>query len=113
QGGNITAVLRPPQDNASTQKAVRGDLASLLGVNRAPPAPGKKAQVIYGNQSVRSVSRLKPAPSAPPQTSGLFNLPHAQELVSAWIHSSMQHQLHEALSGRDALDVVHADMPPE
>src|SRR3546814_13571694 len=65
QGGTITAVLRPPQDVASSQKAVRGDLASLLGVNRNPPAPTKKAQVIYGNQSVRSVSRLTPATAGP------------------------------------------------
>lgn len=99
QGGTITAVLRPPQDNAATQKAVRGDLASLLGVNRAPPVPSRKAQVIYGNQSVRRVSRLKSAPSAgPSQASGLFSLPHAQELVSAWMHSTMQRQLDHALS---------------
>lgn len=100
QGGTITAVLRPPQDIASSQKAVRGDLASLLGVNRNSPAPTKKAQVIYGNQSVRSVSRLKPATSGPSQVSGLFNLPGSQELVSAWMHAAINRQLDQVSSAR-------------
>ena len=111
QGGTITAVLRPPQDGASTQKAVRGDLASLLGVNRAPPTPSRKAQVIYGNQSVRSVSRLRPASSGVRQASGVFNLPHAQELVSAWIHASMQRQLRQEWSVQGVADEVLAEAP--
>lgn len=96
QGGTITAVLRPPQDTASSQKAVRGDLASLLGVNRNPPLPTRKAQIIYGNQSVRSVSRLKPATSGPSQASGLFNLPSSPELVSAWMHAAIKYQMNQA-----------------
>lgn len=111
QGGTITAVLRPSHDSASTQKAVRGDLASLLGVNKAPPAPSRKAQVIYGNQSVRGVSRLRSAPAGPPQSSGLFNLPQAQELVSAWIQSSMQHQQRQALSAHDEPDAMGVETP--
>src|SRR5690606_22215632 len=103
QGGTITAVLRPPQDHAATQKAVRGDLASLLGVNRPPPTPRHKAQVIYGNQSVRNISRLKPVPSSgPSQASGLFNLPYTQALVSAWMHSALSQQLEAELSSPGA-----------
>ncbi|MGB6104588.1 MAG: Flp pilus assembly protein CpaB [Pusillimonas sp.] len=107
QGGTITAVLRPPQDAAPTQKAVRGDLASLLGVNRKPPAPARKAQVIYGNQAVRSVSRLKPAAPGPAQASGLFNLPQSQALVSAWMHAAIEHELNQDLPPGDPPE----DMP--
>ncbi|NYT85853.1 Flp pilus assembly protein CpaB [Pollutimonas harenae] len=100
-GGTITAVLRPPQDMDASQKAVRGDLASLLGVSRKPPAFNRKAQVIYGNQSVRSVSRLKPATSTSPQTSGLFNLPGSQDLVSAWMLAAMERQMLQASQAQD------------
>lgn len=88
QSGTITAVLRHPDDSVATQKAVRGDLASLLGVNTAtlPPAR-KKVPVIYGNKAVTSVPRLKPGASAPRQNSGVFDLPYAPELVSAWMRS--------------------------
>src|SRR3546814_3225723 len=74
--------------------------SDLLGVNRNPPAPTKKAQVIYGNQSVRSVSRLKPATSGPSQASGLFNLPGSQDLVSAWMHAAINRQLDQVSSAR-------------
>src|SRR5690606_32836290 len=52
QSGTITAVLRHPTDSVSTQKAVRGDLASLLEIDTAPPpAVRKKIPVIYGNKA--------------------------------------------------------------
>ena len=95
QSGSITAVLRPPQDRDASSKAVRGDLASLLGVSRPAPVPSKKAQVLYGNQSVRGVSRLKPVPSGPAQPSGVFNLPGSQDLVSAWMQAA-ERQMHQA-----------------
>jgi pilus assembly protein CpaB len=87
QSGTITAVLRPPHDGAATQKAVRGDLASLLGVNKPPPVAAKKATVIYGNQSLRSVPKLRQSPSVP-TAGGMFDLPHAPELVSAWMQAA-------------------------
>jgi pilus assembly protein CpaB len=87
QSGTITAVLRPPHDDAATQKAVRGDLASLLGVNKPPPVAPKKATVIYGNQSLRSVPKLRQNPAAP-VAGGLFDLPYAPELVSAWMQAA-------------------------
>jgi pilus assembly protein CpaB len=87
QSGTITAVLRPPHDDAATQKAVRGDLASLLGVNKPLPVAPKKATVIYGNQSLRSVPKLRQNPAAP-VAGGLFDLPYAPELVSAWMQAA-------------------------
>ena len=107
QGGTITAVLRPPQDNLASRRAIRGDLASLLGVSRQPPAPSRRAQVIYGSQSVRNVSRLRPMPSSgPSQASGLFNLPEAQELVSAWMHAALQQQFDQASSAPDVFSMA-------
>ncbi len=88
QSGTITAVLRHPLDNQSTQKAVRGDLASLLGVNTSPAPPVKGVPVIYGNKSVRSVPGLVPRTPVSRQPSGVFDLPYNPELVSAWMQSA-------------------------
>lgn len=99
QSGTITAVLRPPHDDAATQKAVRGDLASLLGVNRPPPVASKKATVIYGNQSLRNIPKLRQNPAVT-STAGLFDLPYAPELVSAWMQAA-----------RRAADAPHAGLP--
>lgn len=93
QGGMITAVLRHPHDAESTQKAVRGDLASLLGVNSQQPMPGgKKIPVIYGNKAVRNVPGLTPKPSAPAQAAGIFDLPYIPALASAWMRSLEDNQ---------------------
>ena len=86
QGGTITAVLRRQDDIQASQRAVRGDLASLLGVAR--PAPytfaRKRAPVIYGNTKARGVPGLKNSPPKNPQASGLFDLPYVPGLTSAW-----------------------------
>ncbi len=92
QGGVITAVLRHPHDGEATQKAVRGDLASLLGVGSAPPAASKKVPVIYGNKGQRSVPGLMPKPSSSSQAGGVFDLPYSPELVSAWMRSVAESQ---------------------
>jgi pilus assembly protein CpaB len=92
QSGTITAVLRHPQDDASNQKAVRGDLASLLGVNRPPPPASAKAPVIYGNSTSARLPRLQPATTGGTQPSGLFELPGAPELVSAWLWAAARDQ---------------------
>jgi len=90
QGGTLTAVLRRQDDNGATQKAVRGDLASLLGVardyafNKSP----RRAPVIYGNTQARNLPGLKPGRASQPQPSGLFNLPDLPGLVSAWRRSN-------------------------
>lgn len=84
QNGTLTAVLRHPHDSEPSQKAVRGDLASLLGVGTPPPTTSRKIPVLYGNQSVRSVPSLAPQASAPRQASGVFDLPYLPELASGW-----------------------------
>jgi len=106
QGGTITAVLRPPHDGAATQKAVRGDLASLLGVNRPPPPRNDSAQVLYGNKTVRRVARIGAQAPGTSQRSGVFDLPNVQELVSAWLYAGAQA---EALAGDNTLLPEPAD----
>jgi len=90
QSGTITALLRRPDDHRSDPRAVRGDLASLIGVGAAAPAIAakpKRAPVIYGNQAARSVPALRPSSAgrAAPSNNGVFNLPYTPELVSAWL----------------------------
>lgn len=100
QGGTITAVLRHPQDDASNQKAVRGDLASLLGVNRPAPPASEKAPVIYGNRASGGIPRLRPASNGNAQPSGLFELPGVPELVSAWLWATApEHEARSAVAG--------------
>ena len=116
QSGMITALLRHPGDDGPSQKAVRGDLASLLGVNTSPPpVPKRKVPILYGNQAVRSVPGLAPAPSAPRQLAGLFDLPYTPELVSAWMRAEGQGPIHDdqnaaapgaAAPGAAALDAI-------
>jgi len=90
QSGTLTAVLRHPGDDNPTRKAVRGDLASLIGVANPPPQrAAKRAPVLYGNQSVRNVPRLTPEAPGVRNPSGLFELPEAQALASAWLRQSM------------------------
>lgn len=92
QGGIITAVLRHPHDSVSTQKAVRGDLASLLGVNVPAPTGSKKVPVIYGNSGVRSVPGLVRKPPSTVQATGVFDLPYTPALASAWMRSASENQ---------------------
>lgn len=85
ESGRITAVLRPPQDDAASTKASRGDLASLLGLNQAAPPPAaRKIPVLYGNTAIRTVPRLQRPPAQGPQPSGVFDLPYLPELSHAW-----------------------------
>lgn len=86
QGGIITAVLRHPHDDQPSRKAVRGDLASLLGIANPPPQRSSgRAPVLYGNQTARNVPRLAPAAPAARNPSGVFDLPDDPRLVSAWL----------------------------
>lgn len=104
QAGNITAVLRHPHDGSPSQKAVRGDLASLLGVSNPPPVRSKKAPVIYGNTAVRSVPRLVATPSVT-RPSGLFDLPYLPEMANAWMRG-----VAAAQPGQDQSDNMAANM---
>lgn len=103
QGGTITALMRRPDDAQPTQRASRGDLASLLGVAPANPAPGKprRAPVIYGDKPVRNLASLRPSTeTAVP--SAMFDLPYMPELVSAWLTAKTRAQAAEGLEGADA-----------
>ncbi|NLC35938.1 MAG: Flp pilus assembly protein CpaB [Alcaligenaceae bacterium] len=105
QSGTITAVLRHPGDDLPTRRAVRGDLASLIGVANPPPVRSQaRAPVLYGNQRARNVPRLVPNVPTVRNPSGLFDLPEAQSLVSAWLmqNAAAQGVAAEDLSHRDA-----------
>ncbi len=90
QSGTLTAVLRAALDTDASTRAIRGDLASLLGVNRPPPSASGRAPVIYGNTQPRTVPKLVPGQNGSSQPSGLFDLPSLQLLASAWMNQSAQ-----------------------
>src|SRR5690625_866256 len=93
QSGSITAVLRSRGDTQSSPKAVRGDLASILGIAQGTPvATRKRAQVIYGNAPVRAVNALNPK-ATQGQPAGVFDLPYLPELVSAWQQMALPQEL--------------------
>ena len=106
QGGTITAVLRNPQDAGASTKATRGDLATLLGVNRPPPTPPqRRASVLYGNQAIRSVPKLAAPRSGTPQATGVFDLPYSPALTSSWRYD----QLAETLPTNDEMFMYDPD----
>lgn len=92
QGGTITALLRHPDDGRPDPRAVRGDLATLLGVAEPKPDRDKgRVPVIYGNRATRSVPRLAAfAAQAAEQGAarGVFELPYTPELASAWMRAA-------------------------
>lgn len=63
QTGTITAMLRNPNDAQLSSKAVRGDLASLLGVNTVA-TEYKTIPVIYGNKAQRQLRATDATPAA-------------------------------------------------
>jgi len=89
QGGTLTALLRQRGDGLTAPQfvpqAVRGDLASLLGLSTPvspPPAAPRRVLVIYGDQPMqatqsRSASSLSVA--------NVPDLPDAADLVGAWL----------------------------
>lgn len=105
QTGTITAMLRSPRDQQASQKAVRGDLAGLLGLS-ASPAPTRRNRpvVLYGNQSVRQPPALRPSPTVPAEQ-GVFDLPQLSVLASAWAQA-MQ------LPGSAGSDAAHSMAQP-
>lgn len=107
QGGAITAILRHPDDDRPTRKAVRGDLASLIGVANPPPVrSSSRAPVLYGNQKPRSVPRLAPAVPGVRNPSGVFDLPDVQSLASAWLSQGAASGSEAAISAFDADSVA-------
>ena len=100
QGGTITALLRHPDDGRPDQRAVRGDLATLLGVAESKPERAKgKVQVIYGNRALRGIPGLAAiAAQAAGQGAarGVFDLPYTPELASAWMREAGLSELRHA-----------------
>lgn len=89
QGGSITAILRHPNDPQADRRAVRGDLAALLGVASPPPVSRRKgATVVYGNGTGARVPALQGSAPSVSRPAGLFELPDAQALVSAWMQAA-------------------------
>lgn len=76
QAGTLTAMLRPVGDTGMSDRAIRGDLAVLLGIAvPAPPKVAKSAPVVYGNQQNRKLQALAPAATAISAARALFSLP--------------------------------------
>ena len=85
QGGTLTALLRHPADAGANQKAVRGDLATLLGVAAPARATPKRVPVIYGDRAIKSLPGTNPSAFPLADQAPLFDLPGMPELVSAWL----------------------------
>ncbi|CAM5181088.1 Pilus assembly protein CpaB OS=Castellaniella defragrans OX=75697 GN=HNR28_002325 PE=4 SV=1 [Castellaniella defragrans] len=87
QAGTLTAILRHPEDGKADRRAVRGDLATLLGLT-APAAPANRRPVIlYGASGARALPPWAGGPAAavrPPN--GWFELPEdfAMDGLSTW-----------------------------
>lgn len=76
QAGTLTAMLRPVGDVGVSDRAIRGDLAALLGISVAAPSRVlKSAPVVYGNQKDRRLQALVPATTAVSAARALFSLP--------------------------------------
>ena len=78
QAGTLTAMLRPMGDTGVSDRAIRGDLAALLGIAKPPPMrEPKSAPVVYGNQQNRKLQALAPTTVAvSPYSRALFSLPN-------------------------------------
>jgi len=103
QAGSVTAMLRHPSDDRATRAAARGDLAALLGIDRAAHNTVPEVPVIYGDRRVRGVPDLNSGPSGSPPASGLFELDAPDAVVSAWMAA-----LHE----RDVQDTGSEEAMP-
>jgi len=82
ESGTITAVLRHPTDQVASTKASRGDLATLLGVNRNRPVATPRATVLYGNTTPRRVPRLQAPDPDNRVVTGVFDLPYTPGISS-------------------------------
>ncbi len=91
QAGVITALLRNPNDDKASQKAVRGDLATILGIATPPPTIKKKPAIVYGDQQQRRLPALainkEGESGANAAQRGLIDVPGQEDIVSAWIGS--------------------------
>lgn len=88
QAGTITALLRNPHDNQSSQKAIKGDLATILGIANPPPQIKRRPAIVYGDKpSAKLPALVSDKEKSEPQDKGVIELPGQEDLVSAWIRS--------------------------
>lgn len=88
QAGTITALLRNPHDNQSSQKAIKGDLATILGIANPPPQIKRRPAIVYGDKpSAKLPALVSDKEKSEPQDKGVIDLPGQEDLVSAWIRS--------------------------
>lgn len=86
QAGQLTAILRHPEDGRADRRAARGDLASLLGLGHPAPEPRRRAVVLYGSSTARALPTwATPAGVQRRPGNGWFDMPEGQALVSAWM----------------------------
>lgn len=120
QGGVITSVLRRSDDDHSSRKAVRGDLASLLGVARPAPQNShpKRAPVIYGSTGKQTLPGLNPAVPTVRHESGVFDLPGQPGLVrvgSVALHNDVETGLevgsHDVIVDPDDTQTAEGEAP--
>ncbi|TAN30722.1 MAG: Flp pilus assembly protein CpaB [Castellaniella sp.] len=75
QGGTLTAILRHPDDAQPDRRAMRGDLAALLGLSTPAPPVNRRPVILYGASGARSVPSTAGQPGAVRLPSGWFDLP--------------------------------------
>lgn len=112
QAGTLTALLRNPKDAQASQKGVRGDLATILGIAKPPPAPKRKPAVVYGNEAHKKLPTLPSVADAPaPNSFGIIQIPGQDDLVSDWLNSLNRHR--PTLSQPKELSHEHDALPAE
>jgi len=85
QAGSVTAMLRHPADDRATRAAARGDLAALLGIERAERSTAPEVAVIYGDRRVRVVPDLDGNQLDTSPDVGLFEVDAPETVASAWM----------------------------
>jgi pilus assembly protein CpaB len=75
QGGTLTAILRRPDDAQPDRRAMRGDLAALLGLSTPAPPVNRRPVILYGASGARPVPSAAGQPGAARLPSGWFDLP--------------------------------------
>lgn len=78
QAGTLTAILRHPGDIQADRRAMRGDLAVLLGIPTPLPPARKRAVILYGAAGARAPAlRTDGTAGSVRLPSGWFDLPGA------------------------------------
>lgn len=85
QGGTLTAILRHPDDAQPDRRAMRGDLAALLGLSVPAPPVNRRPVILYGASGTRAVPSASGQSQPARLPSGWFDLPG----VSAGLPSAL------------------------